>query len=45
MKQQVTNTIKAIETDSMTKAGHMIKVEVILGILGASEAGTILELT
>ena len=33
-----------IETDSMTKAGIMRKVEVIIGIIRTSEVGTTLEM-
>ena len=37
--------MKAIETESMTKTGHMIKVEVIIGIIRTSMVGAPLEMT
>ena len=40
----MTNIIKTIEKDSMTKAGHMIKAEVIIGTIRTSEVGTTLEM-
>ena len=40
------NIIKIIkETDSLEKAGYVIEIEVIIGIIRSSEAGTSLEMT
>ena len=39
----MTNIMKTIEKDSMTKAGHMIKAEVKIGTIRTSEVGTTLE--
>ena len=38
------NITITIETDSMTKAGHMIKVEVIKGTIRTSWVGITLEM-
>ena len=43
IQEKVTNIIKTIETDSITKASHIIKVDIVTGIIKTSKVGTTLE--
>ena len=43
-QEEVTNNTITIETDSMTKAGHVIKVDAIKCTIRTSEVGTTLEI-